>query len=209
MTDPKKEARELQEFLGLHENNAHRHKSSLTGTSVSDNTSETIEFAAESFSSNINDSKPTAPEGQAPSVGSGSNTAKDGQEEDIAPIPNPLRMVQLQQGLIAVVLFITAIACSILFKEVKFLSIILLSLYFVYMLLSLEIDWRKGKINQNVVACTHVIARTRTTQVICRDTQRVYNYFLPDKKSGFVEGYTYIVWTRSSNPKAVLAYQPL
>jgi len=206
MTDPKKEARELQEFFGLNENDDPRLSGGFPdGASVSDSAPEEIEFVDDSPYANIEAEHIE----QISSTESGASTDLKGQEESIAPIPGPLRMIQLQQGLIAVVLFIAAIAAAIIFKEVKFLSFTLLSLYFVYMLIALEYDWRKGKIRQKVVACTHIITRTRTTQIICRDTQCVYNYFLPDKKSGFVEGYTYIVWTRDSNPKAVLAYQPL
>ncbi len=195
MSNPQDEAKKIQEFLNNPQNFDSSNAISSESTDLTD-----MEFTIKFEDTNeLLESDDTE---------AARETSGDGQE-DIKPIPGPLRMVQFQQVLIAAGLAIASIAAAIALKQVKFLSIMILSIYFVAMAAMLEWDWRKGKISQRVVACTHVITRTRTTQVICRDTQYVYNYFLPDKRSGFVEGYTYIVWTRNSNPKAVLAYQPL
>lgn len=129
--------------------------------------------------------------------------------ENISPLPAPLRLVQMQQILVAIVTGIAAIACSAALRQVKFLSFLLLSLYFVLLAFLLEYDWRRGNILQIVAVCTHVFPRTRSTQIICRDMQSVYSFFLPNKKSDFAEGYVYAIWVRRSNPKAALAYQPL
>jgi len=127
----------------------------------------------------------------------------------LAPLPPPLRMMQIQQLLIAVGLALLSVVSAILLKQVKMLSVLLLGLYFVYLAFMIGYDWRKGKIEEKVVACTRVIVRMKNTQIICRDMNFVYNYFLPDRKSNFIEGCPYIIWTRSSNPKAILSYQPL
>lgn len=127
----------------------------------------------------------------------------------LAPLPPPLCMMQIQQFLIAIGLALLAVVSVILLRQVKMLSLLLLSLYFVYLAVMIGYDWRKGRIEEKVVACTRVIVRMKSTQIICRDMNFVYNYFLPDRKSDFIEGCPYIIWTRSSNPKAILSYQPL
>ncbi len=134
----------------------------------------------------------------------------DGNDTDrVEPLPPPLRMLQIKQVFVAVGLAVFAICAAIALREVKFLSVLTLCLCFLGMAFMIQYDWEKGKIDQRVVACTHVIKRIKTTRIICRDTQCVYEYILPDKKDDIVEGYTYIIWTRKSNPKAIMAYQPL
>lgn len=181
--DPRQEAKEIQEFLSDPENEISGEEEELSLPTEE-------EFSLES--------------GLTPEEGSGGEA-----EDETEPMPGPIRTIQFQQLLIAVGLVIFAIVAAIMLKQVKFLSVALISLYFVGMALSLEYDWMKGRIDQRVVACTHIILRAKSSQIICRDTQCVYTYYIPDKKSSFVEGYTYIIWSRQSSPKAILAYQPL
>ena len=125
------------------------------------------------------------------------------------PMPAPLRRRQTQQILSALAIGVASILCAVCFKQLKFLSFFLLGLYFVALAFLLEYDWTKGNVLQIVAACTHVISKQRVAKIICRDTENVYDFLLPARKSEFAEGYVYAIWVRRSEPKTILAYQPL
>lgn len=130
-------------------------------------------------------------------------------ETDAPPMPAQLRRRQTQQILSALAIGVASILCAVCFKQLKFLSFFLLGLYFVALAFLLEYDWKKGNILQIVTACTHVISKQRVTKIICRDTENVYDFLLPARKSEFAEGYVYAIWVRRNEPKTILAYQPL
>lgn len=125
------------------------------------------------------------------------------------PLPQPLEALRFQQRVVAIVAAFLSFAFSIFFKQLQPLTLLLLSLYFFWMAWFVEYNWKKGRILQNVVMCSQVIKRARTTQIVCRTEDRVYSYMIPNRKSVFTEGHMYIVWVNEANPKAIMAFLPI
>lgn len=130
-------------------------------------------------------------------------------KKDSVPLPQPLAILRLKQTTTAIVIAVIAVVMAIVLRKIEALLLLVPALYFLWMAWFVEYDWDKGKIEQHVVACTQVQVLVNSTRLVCRDDLTVYSYIVPGKKTDFVEGYSYIIWSHVDNPRAVMAYQPI
>lgn len=130
-------------------------------------------------------------------------------KKESEPLPQPLAVLRLKQGATAIVIAVIAVVMAIVLRKIEALLLLVPALYFLWMAWLVEYDWDKGKIEQHVVACTQAQVLVNSTRLVCRDELTVYSYIVPGKKTDFVEGYSYIIWSHVDNPRAVMAYQPI
>ena len=133
----------------------------------------------------------------------------DTENNETLEIPAPLRRLQYKQCMTAAALTVVTIIVSIAFRAPEALVLLIFCAYFLCLAFFVSYDWAKGNIDQRVVACVQVVNGTKTQHVICRDIDHIYDYMLPGKRSLFVEGGTYVVWTHRDRPKAIMAYTPI
>lgn len=125
------------------------------------------------------------------------------------PLPQPLEVLRFKQAITAVVIAALAVIMTIAARKLEPLLLLMPALYFLWMAWAVENDWEKGRIEQHVVACTQVQFLADSTRLVCRDEDTVYSYIVSGKKRDFIEGYSYIIWARKDNPRAVIAYLPI
>ena len=125
------------------------------------------------------------------------------------PLPQPLEVLRFKQAITAVVIAALAVIMTIAARKLEPLLLLIPALYFLWMAWAVENDWEKGRIEQHVVACTQVQFLADSTRLVCRDEDTVYSYIVSGKKRDLIEGYSYIIWARKDNPRAVIAYLPI
>lgn len=145
---------------------------------------------------------------------SSENITEENELEQQEPFPELLSRKQSLEYLVAGVIVVGAIICTLTFKLPKALLLALLGLVFVYKGLQLKVRWESGRIVQQVLICQSVRKSSVKDRINLtffngdEENPLYYSFLLPGKRNAddFIIGAVYIVYFDLDNPKELITY---